>query len=108
MAARSANEIPVARRVAMTWVSVTLVAAVLAGLVGPLVLDQALAGAESETVFILMSVRLLHPALTGVCMAAIVVAVMSTASAQLLVASAALTGDLYRGLWRRASGSYCG
>jgi len=101
MAARSAGEIPVARRVAMTWVSVTLAAAVLVGLVGPLVLDQALAGAESEKVFILMSVRLLHPALAGVCMAAIVAAVMSTASAQLLVASAAFTGDLYRGLWRR-------
>lgn len=103
MAARSAREIPVARRVAMVWVSVTLVAAVLVGLLGPVVLERPLAGVESEKVFILLSVKLLHPALAGVCMAAIMAAIMSTASAQLLVASAAFTGDLYRALGRRSA-----
>jgi len=104
MAARSAREIPVARRVAMVWVSVTLVAAVVVGLVGPVVLERPLTGGESEKVFIQLSVRLLHPALAGVCMAAIMAAIMSTASAQLLVASAAFTGDLYRALARRSAG----
>jgi len=37
----------------------------------------------------------------GICLAGVMAAIMSTASAQLLVASSALANDLYRSLWRR-------
>ena len=104
MAARSAAEIPLARRIAMAWVLVTLAAAVVVGLTGLLVLHKPLVGGESEKVFILMSAELFHPALAGVCMAAIMAAIMSTASAQLLVASSAFAEDLYQGFVRRAAG----
>jgi sodium/proline symporter len=103
MAARSADAIPVSRRVAMVWVTISLAAAVVVGLTGRLALAPPLVGPESEQVFILMSVRLFHPALAGLCMAAIMAAVMSTASAQLLVASSAFAGDLYQGLVRPAA-----
>jgi sodium/proline symporter len=88
----------------MGWVLVVLVAAVVVGLTGRLVLPQALAGPDTERVFIEMSTRFLPPVLAGVCLAGVMAAVMSTASAQLLVASSAFAGDLYRGLLRRDAG----
>jgi sodium/proline symporter len=104
MAARSAEHIRVARRVAMIWVLIVLTAAVVVGLTGRLVLPTPLAGAESEKVFILMSTAFFHPAIAGICLAGVMAAIMSTASAQLLVASSAFAQDFYRGLLRRDAG----
>ncbi|HPF25570.1 MAG TPA: sodium/proline symporter PutP [Steroidobacteraceae bacterium] len=104
MAARSVAAIATARRVAMVWVVVVLVAAVVVGVTGLLVLPQPLAGADSEKVFITMATTFLPPALAGICLAGVMAAVMSTASAQLLVASSAFAQDIYRGLLRRDAG----
>jgi sodium/proline symporter len=104
MAIRSADELPVARRVAMAWVVIVLVAAVLVGFVGVPLLDPPLTGAATERVFIQLSIERLPAVLAGVCLAGILAAVMSTASAQLLVASSAFAEDLYRGLLRRDPG----
>lgn len=100
MAAKSVAHITVARRVAMGWVIVVLVAAVFVGLAGRLVLTEPLVGTDAEKVFIVMSTTFLHPALAGLCLAGIMAAVMSTASAQLLVASSAFTQDFYGSLFR--------
>jgi sodium/proline symporter len=105
MAVRSADHLVVARRVAMGWVLVTLAAAVLVGLSGRLVLGEPLAGTDTEKVFIVMATTLFHPAIAGVCLAGIMAAIMSTASAQLLVASSAFSQDLYRGLFRPRAGT---
>ena len=104
MAIRSAEEMPTARRVAMGWVMVVLAAAIVVGMAGILVLDPPLTGADSEKVFIVMSTRFLHPVLAGICMSGILAAIMSTASAQLLVASSAFAEDFYKGLFRRDPG----
>jgi sodium/proline symporter len=104
MAIRSAEEMPTARRVAMGWVIVVLAAAIVVGMAGILVLDPPLAGADSEKVFIVMSTVFLHPVLAGICMSGILAAIMSTASAQLLVASSAFAEDFYKGLFRRDPG----
>jgi sodium/proline symporter len=101
MAIRSAAELPVARRVAMGWVVVVLLAAVVVGLAGAAVLSPPLAGPDTETVFIRMATTHLHPVLAGLCLAGILAAIMSTAAAQLLVASSAFAQDFYRGLLRR-------
>ncbi len=103
MAIRDAAGIAAARRTAMVWVSVVLVAAVLAGLTGIITLDRPLAGADAEKVFIDMAVDFLPPILAGVALSGILAAVMSTASAQLLVSSSAFAEDFYRGLWRRGA-----
>ncbi len=100
MAAKSVDHITVARRVAMGWVIVVLVAAVFVGLTGRLVLTEPLVGTDAEKVFIVMSTTFLHPALAGLCLAGVMAAVMSTASAQLLVASSAFTQDFYGSLFR--------
>jgi sodium/proline symporter len=104
MAIRRVEELTAARRVAMVWVVTVLAAAVVVGLTGLLVLDAPLAGADSEKVFILMSTAFFHPAIAGICLAGIMAAIMSTASAQLLVSSSAFAEDFYRGLFRPAAG----
>jgi sodium/proline symporter len=104
MAIRRVEEMHTARRVAMGWVIVVLAAAVIVGYAGALVLDPPLAGADSEKVFILMSTQFFHPVIAGICLSGILAAVMSTASAQLLVSSSAFAEDFYRGLFRPAAG----
>ena len=104
MAARSVAHIATARRIAMVWVIVVLVAAVIVGLTGRLLLPQTLTGTDTEKVFIVMSTTFLHPVLAGVCLAGVMAAIMSTASAQLLVASSAFAQDFYGSLFRRSAG----
>jgi sodium/proline symporter len=103
MATKSPGHIVVARRVAMGWVITVLLAAIVVGVTGVLVLKQPLAGADVEKVFILLSTTFLHPVLAGVCLSGILAADMSTAAAQLLVASSAFAQDIYKGLVRPRS-----
>ncbi|HEY8518895.1 MAG TPA: sodium/proline symporter PutP, partial [Gammaproteobacteria bacterium] len=104
MAIRRVEELVTSRRVAMAWVVTVLAAAVVVGLAGVLVLDPPLEGASSETVFILLATEFFHPAIAGVCLAGILAAIMSTASAQLLVSSSAFAEDFYRGFFRPDAG----
>ncbi len=106
MAARSLKEIKPARRIGMTWMIVCLAGAVAVGFFGIAYFhahpEQAGAvTANAETVFIELSMRLFNPWIAGILMAAILAAVMSTLSCQLLVCSSALTGDIYRVFLRR-------
>jgi sodium/proline symporter len=104
MAARSAERIAASRRIAMAWVAVTLVCAMLVGMAGPGLLEQPLVGPDAEKIFMLLASLLLNPVVAGVCLAGILAAVMSTADSQLLVASSAVSEDLYKGLFRREAG----
>lgn len=100
-AIRSVQDIPKARRIAVTWVALTLAGASITGLAGVALLDPPLSGGDVEKVFIHLVNLLFHPLIAGICLAAILAAVMSTADSQLLVASSAFTEDLYRALFRR-------
>jgi sodium/proline symporter len=103
MATSSVDNLPVARRVALTWQFTVLAAAIVIGWCAVVVVPGQLEGADAEKVFILMSVELLPPWIAGICLAGIAAAVMSTAAAQLLVASSAATEDLYRRYFRRVA-----
>ncbi len=104
MAANAAGSIPAARRIAMTWQTVVLVAAVIVGLTGIAVLEQPLQGADVEKVFIFMAVDRFPGVIAGICLSGILAAVMSTAAAQLLVASSAFAQDFYKGVLRKDAG----
>ena len=104
MAIRSAADMPTARRVAMGWVIVVLLAAVVVGLAGAVLISPPLQGPDAEKVFIQLATTHLHPVLAGLCLSGILAAIMSTASAQLLVASSAFAQDFYKGLFRRDPG----
>lgn len=100
-AIRSVADIPAARRIAVTWVFVTLISAVFVGLVGIVYLHPPLQGPDTEKVFILLVNALFHPLIASLCLAAILAAIMSTADSQLLVCAAAFTSDIYKAFFRR-------
>lgn len=102
-AIRSVAEIPAARRIAVSWVSITLICAVMVGLVGIAYVEQPLQGSDTEKVFILMVGALFHPIMAGICLAAILAAIMSTIDSQLLVSAAAFTSDFYKALFRHSA-----
>jgi sodium/proline symporter len=99
MGIRHASLVPVARRIGVTWVLVTLVGASLVGLVGIALLDQPLD--DPETVFLALIQQLVNPWVGGVLLAAVLAAIMSTADSQLIVSSTALTEDFYRAFLNR-------
>ncbi len=100
----SSRSVPQARRIAVSWVTLTLAGATLTGLAGIGFLDPPLQGADSEKVFLILVEALFHPVIAGVCLAAVLAAIMSTADSQLLVCSSTFTGDFYRGVFRRDAG----
>lgn len=91
------------RRIATTWVVITLIAAVLVGLAGIPYFDPALSDTDSEKVFILLVEALFHPIPAGICLAAVLAAIMSTADSQLLVSSSVFTDDFYLRFFRRTA-----
>lgn len=96
MAIRSPEHIPAARNIAVVWTALCLLAALIIGWTGNSLLAQPLTGSDSEKVFMYLIELLFHPVIAGLCLAAILAAIMSTVDSQLLVASSALTEDLYR------------
>jgi sodium/proline symporter len=59
--------------------------------------------ANPETVFIQLGQILFHPLIAGFVLAAVLAAIMSTISSQLLVTSSALTEDLYKLFFRKSA-----
>ena len=109
MAADSLAVIPQARRIGMTWMILCLVGAMATGFFGIAYFAQhpehAGPVAENhERVFIALANVLFNPWIAGVLLSAILAAIMSTLSCQLLVCSSALTEDFYRGFLRPAAG----
>ena len=100
MGIRSASLIPRARKIAVGWVALCLVGAVLVGMGGVGALPEVLVDPDHETVFIRLVELLFHPLIAGILLAAILAAIMSTADSQLLVASSAITEDFYKGIFR--------
>ncbi len=95
MAIRSTSLIPQARAIAVSWSGTCLFAAIVIGLSGLLLLEVPLANVDSEQVYLKILPLLFHPLFAGICLAAILAAIMSTADSQLLVASSAVTEDIY-------------
>ncbi|MFL1406334.1 sodium/proline symporter PutP [Marinobacter sp. M1N3S26] len=97
MAVRSVEEVPVARNIGMTWMGISLIGAISLGIFGrAYAVRNGLDVADPETIFIILSELLFHPLITGFLYAALLAAVMSTISSQLLVSSSSLTEDFYR------------
>lgn len=106
MAADSVQSIPAARRIGMTWMILCLGGAVAVGYfgIGYFQVYPELANGVNhnpETVFMELTKILFNPWITGVILAAILAAVMSTLSCQLLVCSTTLTEDLYKAFLRK-------
>ncbi len=97
MAIRSIKDIKVARRIGMSWMIVALVGAIATGFFGfAYVAKHNIEMGDPETIFIVLSQVLFHPLIAGFMLAAILAAIMSTVSSQLLVTSSSLTEDVYK------------
>lgn len=101
MAISDARELKKATKIAMTWVLISLTAAVAVGLIGRVYLPHLLEGSKSEIVFLAMSDQLFSPFVAGLIWSAVLAAIMSTASSQLLVTASAVSKDLYKNVFRR-------
>lgn len=102
MAISNVKQLKKARRIGISWMGISIIGAMLTGLTGIAyystrgeILD------DPETIFIVLSDVLFHPYITGFLLAAILAAIMSTISSQLLVTSSSLTEDFYKTFFRR-------
>lgn len=105
MAIRRVEDLPVARRINIVWMAISLAGAIATGLVGAAwVAHGGQAPDDPETIFILFARILFHPLVTGFLLAAILAAIMSTISSQLLVTASSLAEDVWRGVIRPGAG----
>lgn len=102
MAIRSVREIKVARRIGMSWMIISLAGAISVGLVGAAYI-KSIGGdlGDPETIFVFLSNTLFNPLVSGFLLAAVLAAIMSTISSQLLVTSCSLTEDIYHTFLRK-------
>ncbi|MBC8953538.1 sodium/proline symporter PutP [Xenorhabdus sp. PB62.4] len=105
MAADSHQTIHKARRISMTWMLLCLAGTVAVGFFGisyfEIYPEQAGPVLQNrERIFMELGVLLFNPWITGVLLSAVLAAVMSSLSCQLLVCSSALTEDLYKAFIR--------
>ncbi|NBL77567.1 sodium/proline symporter PutP [Proteus sp. G2672] len=106
MAADSNQTIRKARRIGMTWMILCLGGTVAVGFFGIAYFEMnpAQAGAvtaKNERIFMELASLLFNPWIAGILLSAILAAVMSTLSCQLLVCASALTEDLYKPFIRK-------
>ncbi|MDX7988750.1 sodium/proline symporter PutP [Xenorhabdus sp. 12] len=105
MAADSHQTIHKARRISMTWMLLCLAGTVSVGFFGIAYFDMYPEHAgpvleNRERIFMELGILLFNPWITGILLSAVLAAVMSTLSCQLLVCSSALTEDFYKAFIR--------
>jgi sodium/proline symporter len=105
MALRSARDAVMGRRIGIAWMVLCAFGSVMTALVGIAFIqaNPGIALEDPETVFLVLSQVLFHPFVAGLVLAAVLAAVMSTISSQLIVCSSALVEDLYKLFGRRSS-----
>lgn len=105
MAIKSSKMIKKSRIIAMSWVLISLTAAICVGIFGYSYLASKgiffETAAQAEVVFMDLVMKIVPPAVAGVLLSAILAAVMSTADSQLLVTASAVSNDLYKAVFRK-------
>lgn len=106
MAADSVQALNKARTIGIVWMFLCLGGAVSVGYFGlAYFTHQNIPLENAESIFIELSKVMFNPWVVGVVLSAILAAVMSTLSAQLLMCSAAITEDFYKGFFRKNASS---
>ena len=102
MSIRSIKDIPMATTIGISWMAISLMAACLIGLLGIAYINKFdLSLSDPEKIFIIMSQTLFNPWISGILLSAILAAIMSTASSQLLVSSSTIAEDFYRRIFKK-------
>lgn len=98
MAIESPDMIKKSRIIAMVWVVITLSAATAIGVIGKAYMPNLVDG---ETVYMAMINTMFNPVVSGLLLCAILAAIMSTASSQLLVSASSVSKDLYATIFKK-------
>lgn len=109
MAVKNQKELNKSKGIAIVWVIISLVMAVVIGVIGRAYLYPTVLGTDgssTETVFIEMITRLFTqdlriPIIAGLFLCGILAAIMSTADSQLLVTASSMSEDIYKGIIKR-------
>ena len=103
MGIRSVKDIPLAATISVTWAITAMALAVVVGFVGIAYVETNIETPldDPEQIFLVLINALMNPWVAGFLLAAILAAVMSTADSQLLVASSAITEDVYRAFFNK-------
>ncbi|WP_025777901.1 sodium/proline symporter PutP [Brevibacterium sp. VCM10] len=98
MALRTPADAGVARRIGVSWMAISALGAIATAIVGISYFSQHadMEPADAETVFLDLAQILFHPFIAGLVLAAVLAAIMSTISSQLVVTSSALIEDLFK------------
>lgn len=105
MAASTVRGMGGARRISIAWMIFCLLGAVMVGYYGVAFAAKHpdISVDNPEQIFIIVTQTLFTPWLAGILLSAILAAVMSTLSCQLLVSSTTLTADFYHRLIRKSA-----
>ena len=108
MALREPSQARAARRIGIGWMALSVIGAGFTALVGRALSIKGfipdLTGSDNnahETVFLVLGQKLFPSFLAGFMLAAILAAIMSTVSSQLIVSSSAVVEDVYKGVSNR-------
>lgn len=102
MSIRSTKDIPIATTVGISWMVISLIGSCMIGLLGiAYIVKFDMSLNDPERIFIVMSQLLFNPWVAGILLSAILAAIMSTASSQLLVSSSTIAEDFYRRILSR-------
>nr|WP_274611163.1 sodium/proline symporter PutP [Rhodovulum sulfidophilum] len=97
MAVKSVAAVATARNIGMAWMGIALIGAVGVGIFGRAYVERnGVVIEDSETIFIYLADNLFPGLITGFFLAALLAAIMSTVSSQLLVSSSSLAEDFYK------------
>ena len=100
MATRNDREVQRLQVIAMFWGVAVFYGAGLVGLAGRVTLPEL---ADGEQALMALALQLVHPVLAGLILAAVISAILSTVSSQLLVAASAVSYDVVEETLGRAS-----
>ena len=102
MSIRSTKDILTATFIGIAWMAICLVAACFIGMLGVAYINKFdLSLTDPERIFIVMSQLLFNPWVAGILLSAILAAIMSTASSQLLVSSSTIAEDFYKKIFKQ-------
>ncbi|RAZ27049.1 sodium:solute symporter family transporter, partial [Campylobacter hyointestinalis] len=102
MAIRNSKELDKARFIGMSWMVLGLIGAMASGLIGFVYFNQiGMPLKDPETVFLKLGEVLFHPFIVGVIISAVLAAIMSTISSQLLVSASSITKDFIFAFYKK-------
>ncbi|AWI34857.1 sodium:solute symporter family transporter [Helicobacter apodemus] len=106
MSIRSTKDIPTATIIGISWMVLCLIGSCFIGILGIAYINKFdLSLSDPEKIFIVISQLLFNPWIAGVLLSAILAAIMSTASSQLLVSSSTLAEDFYKRIFQQDASS---